>query len=140
MLEDAIERHFCRQVKRLGGVTVKMTPQGVSGWPDRLAILPGGRAMLVELKRPKSKGRRKGQLSPKQRIVLHLLQTLGMEAWHASTKEEIDERLFRGAAPQAAQTLRGALRTAGQGTDAGDRGADDLQDRLPARGRRRREP
>ena len=57
MLESQIERYFCREIKKLGGRTLKLTPPGMAGMPDRLVLLPGGRVVFVELKAPGEKPR-----------------------------------------------------------------------------------
>ncbi len=50
MRESQIESTFRRLVKAAGGKSCKFTVPGERGHPDRLAILPGGSAFLVELK------------------------------------------------------------------------------------------
>lgn len=49
MRESAVEALFVREVKKHGGMTSKLAPTD-KGIPDRLAIMPGGRIYLVELK------------------------------------------------------------------------------------------
>lgn len=61
--EAQLESMFRREVKRLGGITIKIAPIEV-GVPDRLVLLPGRPAVLVELK---AEG---GQLRPAQ-VVWH---------------------------------------------------------------------
>lgn len=52
MLESATERAFVRRVRRLSRVHVlKLNLQGRRGWPDRLILMPGGRAVFIEFKR-----------------------------------------------------------------------------------------
>lgn len=46
-----VERRLVRAVGELGGTTVKLV-QG-EGLPDRLVLLPGGRVVFVELKKPR---------------------------------------------------------------------------------------
>lgn len=57
MLESQIERYFCKKVKELGGLAVKLSPAGTAGMPDRLVLLPGGKALFVEFKAPGQKPR-----------------------------------------------------------------------------------
>lgn len=53
MLESAIERKFEEKVsKQLDALVWKFVSPGTAGVPDRLVILPGGRTIYVELKRP----------------------------------------------------------------------------------------
>lgn len=48
-LEADLEALFQKRVRLGGGMSLKMVPT-VAGWPDRLAVYPGGRVYLVELK------------------------------------------------------------------------------------------
>lgn len=51
MREDYIEGRFRERVKAKGGIAIKLAPT-ISGLPDRMVLLPGGRILFVELKRP----------------------------------------------------------------------------------------
>lgn len=50
--EASIERHLVAKVKTAGGTAYKFTSPGHRGVPDRLVLLPGGRAVFVECKAP----------------------------------------------------------------------------------------
>lgn len=50
MKESIIEEYLRDQVKALGGRAYKFVSPGNKGVPDRLVLLPGGHALLVELK------------------------------------------------------------------------------------------
>jgi hypothetical protein len=50
--ENAIEAALVRGVRALGGRCEKVTVLGSRGFFDRLVVLPGGRIIFVELKRP----------------------------------------------------------------------------------------
>lgn len=52
MRENVVERRLTTRVNALGGMCVKVTPVSHSGIPDRLVLLPDGRSLWVELKRP----------------------------------------------------------------------------------------
>lgn len=52
MRERDIEAHLVRRVKELGGEIRKVAWPGRRGAPDRLVMLPGRRAVWVELKAP----------------------------------------------------------------------------------------
>ena len=52
MLERDVERHLVRRVKEAGGLALKWISPGMAGVPDRICVMPGGRIVLVELKRP----------------------------------------------------------------------------------------
>lgn len=70
MREKRVEQELTRRVKRLGGWAIKILPS-VSGLPDRLVILPGGRVFFVELKAPT------GTVKPHQHVVHRRLASLG---------------------------------------------------------------
>lgn len=48
--EKSLERHLTERVKAIGGESIKLTAQYHRGLPDRLVLLPGGRAVFAELK------------------------------------------------------------------------------------------
>jgi hypothetical protein len=51
--EAAIERELCARVHAMGGLCEKVKVIGKRGFFDRLIVLPGGRIILVECKRPR---------------------------------------------------------------------------------------
>lgn len=54
--ESSIERAACARVRKLYGVeSVKLNIGGNAGYPDRLFLIPGGRPLFVEFKRPGGK-------------------------------------------------------------------------------------
>lgn len=67
-LESVLEAHFNLQIRKMGGKTDKIAPTR-KGMPDRMVLMPGGRILLVELKRAK------GVPSASQKV------------WHAEAKE-----------------------------------------------------
>jgi hypothetical protein len=64
MLEKQIEIYFKKQVAAVGGWAIKFIPISLSGFPDRIVLMPGARVYFVELKRPGKKPR-------KLQIVIH---------------------------------------------------------------------
>lgn len=52
ILERQIERKFCGEARRRGGLPLKFVSPGWRGAPDRIVLLPGGRAVFVEFKVP----------------------------------------------------------------------------------------
>lgn len=50
MREAGIEKKLKAGVEKLGGVCLKLTVLNLSGVPDRLILLPGGRVKFIELK------------------------------------------------------------------------------------------
>lgn len=69
--EKWLERELVRRTEQVGGVAYKLHSQQMTGFPDRLCLLPEGRVVLVELK---SKGRTP---SARQRLVIMKLRALG---------------------------------------------------------------
>lgn len=86
MLESYIERRILKPaIEALGGLCWKLTAVGITGIPDRLILLPGGRIYFVETK---TKG---GKLSARQRIVHTQLRKLGFEVWEIWSREDVDK-------------------------------------------------
>lgn len=85
--EKAIERYLCEVVKSLGGVCLKYSNAGAVGYPDRVALMPDGRCVWVELK---SKGKKPTKL---QMIRIEQLASLGHQVFVADSKERINEIL-----------------------------------------------
>lgn len=52
MREKSIENQLVQTVKHRNGFTPKLSCPGMDGMPDRLILLPGGRAAFAELKAP----------------------------------------------------------------------------------------
>lgn len=52
MSERRIENTLVRAVHKRGGWALKFISPGMSGVPDRLLLLPGGRIAFVEVKAP----------------------------------------------------------------------------------------
>lgn len=73
-LEKEIEAKLVTLVKNRGGLCLKWTCPGWAGVPDRLVLLPGGRVIFVETKRPRG-----GVLSARQNWWRRKLTALGFE-------------------------------------------------------------
>lgn len=88
-LESALEGFFRKRVRLAGGYTVKLAPTE-RGIPDRLAIFPGGRLFLVELKTEA------GRLSPIQK-VLHdrLRENFDVKVYTLAGRDQVVEWLRR---------------------------------------------
>ena len=48
--EKLIEKKLTLEVKKVGGMSVKLIPLHLIGLPDRLLLFPGGKAIFVETK------------------------------------------------------------------------------------------
>ena len=83
-LEKDIEQKLRTMVESHGGRCLKWVCPGWGGVPDRIVLLPGGRIMFVETKRPK--GGRYSALQDKWRDWLH---ALGFSYWRIKDKEQL---------------------------------------------------
>jgi hypothetical protein len=88
-LEKDIERRLRREVEACGGLCLKWVCPGWAGVPDRLVLLPGGRIIFVELKRPKG-----GVVSALQLKWWQWLTDRGFTVEYISNDREL-ERLVR---------------------------------------------
>lgn len=91
MTESGLEKRICEYVRRLGGRAFKFVSPGAPGVPDRLCVLPGGRIVFIEVKRP---GRENG-LSVQQKKIVGWLRRLGCVVWVINDFEEF-RRLIDG--------------------------------------------
>lgn len=83
-LEKDIEKALGRMVGRHGGVCMKWVCPGWSGVPDRILLLPGGRIIFVELKRPKG-----GEIAKLQQWWAYKLGSLGFKHFFVKSHEDI---------------------------------------------------
>lgn len=84
-LERDIERALVGMVKRHGGLCLKWVCPGWSGVPDRIILLPGGRVMFVELKRPKG-----GEVAKRQEWWARTLRGLGFRCFIVKNRSDIN--------------------------------------------------
>ena len=89
VLEREIEAKLVKMVKQTGGLCLKWVCPGWSGVPDRIILLPGGKVIFVETKRPQG-----GRVSKLQQKWGRILTGLGFE-WRVIWNEE-DLEMFRG--------------------------------------------
>ena len=90
-LEKDIERRLRKVVEDRGGLCLKWVCPGWSGVPDRIILLPGGRVIFAETKRPKD-----GRVSKLQQWWLGRLRRLGFVAcvvWDWSDVERLEALL-----------------------------------------------
>ena len=92
MYESAFEKKICNFIKGLGGKAYKWVSPGNSGVPDRIAVLPGGKIIFIEVKRP---GLSDG-LSVRQKKVIADLEKLGCTVWRVSDMEELKLKMKEG--------------------------------------------
>ena len=103
-LEKDIERKLREMVERRGGKCLKWVCPGWSGVPDRIVLLPGGRCVFVETKRPKG-----GELSKLQKKWKQWLTALGF--YCPTVWDEEDLRFFEAFLRSYEMMLDGEKRT-----------------------------
>lgn len=89
MRETVVEKTLRLAVKARGGWAIKLLPS-VSGLPDRIVLLPGGKIIFIELKSPT------GTVAPHQTVIHNRLRALGFEVLVLTSPtavEEWDKRL-----------------------------------------------
>ena len=87
-LEKEVERYLVRRVEALDGRCLKWTSPGTTGLPDRIVLLPGGRVVFVEMKRPKG-----SRVEALQKYWRRTLRGLGFPAYIAYTRTAVDALL-----------------------------------------------
>lgn len=87
MEEKRIEQKLVRMTSRSGGVALKFISPGCAGVPDRLVLMPGGKAAFVEVKAPGRKPR------PLQIRRINQLRRLGFQVFVLDGTEQIEEML-----------------------------------------------
>lgn len=85
LLERDIEARLTRTVRQHGGRCLKWVCPGWAGVPDRIVLLPGGKVVFVELKRPKG-----GRLSDLQKWWAKQLIDMSFAYWTIWSKEELE--------------------------------------------------
>ena len=83
-LEKDIETKLRQMVERHGGKCLKWVCPGWVGVPDRILLLPGGRALFVETKRPKG-----GRIDPMQQMWKRWLHRLGFQHYFIHDEEAV---------------------------------------------------
>ncbi len=92
VLEKDIERKLRQMVEAHKGLCLKWVCPGWVGVPDRIVLLPGGRIIFVELKRPKG-----GRLSRMQWWWQEKLTNLGFTfvvIWNTNHLEDFKEEVL----------------------------------------------
>ena len=85
MLENRIEQKLEKDIRKIGGRAMKFISPGMSGVPDRLVFMPGGRVYFVELKAPGERPRALQAYRAKE------LEKLGFESRCIDTMEKAKE-------------------------------------------------
>lgn len=85
MREASIERKIVNAIRSKGGLCLKWVSPGFTGVPDRIAILPKGKILFIEVKKPGT-----GKLAERQKRVGDLLRLLGCTVITADCLEDLD--------------------------------------------------
>lgn len=86
MRETVIESRLRKAVEAAGGWCVKWVAPGITGVPDRIIIMPGGRVYFAETKAPGKTERHR------QRYVQQRLRKLGFRVFSSvDSFEKIDQ-------------------------------------------------
>jgi len=85
MLEKQVEAYFKKVVEQLGGKSYKFTSPAHRGVADRVACLPNGTVVMVEIK---TIG---GKLSELQKVFAADMKRLNVPYECLWSKEEVDE-------------------------------------------------
>lgn len=95
-MERDIERALTGMVKRHDGLCLKWVCPGWVGVPDRIILLPGGRIIFAEVKRPKG-----GKVAPLQKWWAEQLEQLGFHHMWVYSHEDIKalEQYIEGVMP-----------------------------------------
>lgn len=94
MKESEIENLLVWHVERLKGKAYKFTSPSNRGVADRVVCLPGGKVIMVELKRPKG-----GRLSPLQQIFAAEMRALEVPYFCLWSKEDVEDFIASVSAP-----------------------------------------
>lgn len=108
-LEVSIEEAAVEKIKQLFGILgLKFNTRSGNGWPDRIFLIPGGRPLFIEFKRPGK------DLEPLQADVHRQLREIGYDVEAADNIPD--------AVDLVAAALQRALATvaAGRRPEAGD--------------------
>ena len=85
MTEKEIETYFVRRVKAMGGYAYKFRSVSQRGVSDRIACMPNGKIIMVEIKKPG------GRLSALQEIFAEEMRSVGAPYVCLWSKEDVDD-------------------------------------------------
>ena len=87
--EHLVEAELLTRVEAMGGKCIKVQAIGRRGFFDRIVILPGGRVIFVELKRPVG-----GRLAPHQIWYMREFDALDVAIALVKNSADIDHLLL----------------------------------------------
>lgn len=83
MREKYIEKRLVSEVKKHGGLCLKLASTGLDGIPDRMVLMSKGKIAFVELKAPKQKPRKL------QLVRIKKLKEMGFSVYVLDNVEDI---------------------------------------------------
>ncbi|MCI9192001.1 MAG: VRR-NUC domain-containing protein [Acutalibacter muris] len=86
-MEKTVEQYLRKQVKKAGGLALKLVCPGFTGVPDRLILLPGGQMCFAETKDAGKTPRLR------QRRVHDKLRELGFLVFVPDSKAAVDSMM-----------------------------------------------
>jgi hypothetical protein len=86
--ENAVENELVKRVRALGGRAEKVQVLGTRGFFDRLIVLPGGRVVFCEVKRPRG-----SRTTAHQIERARIYKALGVEVALVADSADIDRLL-----------------------------------------------
>ena len=100
MGEIAIEQAVMLKARQLGIVGLKLTSPGNTGLPDRMFLIPGGRPLYIEFKKPGE------ELEPKQVYWYNIFKLLN---YHIEVHDSVEGAIvaIRRAVDEANKTDKG---------------------------------
>ena len=81
--EKSIEKYLVDEVKKIGGICLKYSNSNMTGYPDRIVLLPNGKTIWIVIK---SKGKHTTKV---QDIRITQMEEIGHQVYIADSKEEI---------------------------------------------------
>lgn len=85
MLEKELEAKFKKRVEKHGAKVWKFVSPGKAGAPDRIILIPKGKCIFAEIKRPNEKPRKL------QNHIMRNLRNLGFDVWVIDAENAIGE-------------------------------------------------
>ena len=87
--EKLIEKNLCKEVKKIGGMAIKLLCNQFSGLPDRMCLFPNGIVVFVEVKTTGQKPRRL------QTIVHEKIRALGFDVYIVDSNDKVDDIILK---------------------------------------------
>jgi len=83
--EKLLERKLGRKVRAAGGISIKLLSTHITGLPDRMCLLPGGRVFFAEIK---TTGKKPTKI---QKAIHSKFMKLGFNVYVIDRSSQIDD-------------------------------------------------